>query len=502
MTLEPSFDSFRSEFEAGRNQVVWTRLAADLDTPVSVMLKLAGAGQNSFILESVTGGELRGRYSIIGMNPDLIWECRGTTSRVNRAARYDEDAFEPCAGDPLTALRALLAESRIDLPEDLPAASAGLFGYLGYDMARLVEPLGPPKADPIGTPDAVLLRPTIVAVLDGVKGDVILVAPVWAGSGLSAKAAWAQAAERVTDARAALERGLPRAARDLGPAQAPGEAVSNFTREGFKEAVERARQSVISGETLQIVPAQRWALDFHEPPFALYRSLRRTNPSPFMFHFNFGGFHVVGASPEICVRLTHGEVTIRPIAGTRRRGATPAEDRALEAELLADPKDRDEHEMLIDLGIEDVAKVSAPGTAKATETFVVERYSHVMHIVSNVTGELAPGKDALAALLAGMPAGTVTGAPKLRAMEIIDELEPDKRGVYGGACGYFSAGGDMDMCIALRTAVVKDGKLYIQAGAGIVSGSVPESEYMETVHKSAALRRAAEDAARFRDGGR
>ncbi|MBW7921183.1 MAG: anthranilate synthase component I [Rubellimicrobium sp.] len=502
MTLEPSFDTFRTEFEAGHNQVVWTRLAADLDTPVSVMLKLAGAGRNSFILESVTGGELRGRYSIIGMNPDLIWECQGTGSRVNRSARFDDDAWETCADEPLTALRGLLHESRIDLPEGLPAASAGLFGYLGYDMARLVEPLGPAKPDPIGTPDAVLLRPTIVAVLDGVKGDVILVAPAWAGSGLSAKAAWAQAAERVTDARAALERGLPRAARDLGPAQAPGEAVSNFTREGFKAAVERARQSVISGETLQIVPAQRWALDFHEPPFALYRSLRRTNPSPFMFHFNFGSFHVVGASPEICVRLTGGEMTIRPIAGTRRRGATPAEDRALEAELLADPKDHEEHEMLIDLGLEDISKAAAPGTARATETFVVERYSHVMHIVSNVTGTLAPGKDALDALMAGMPAGTVSGAPKLRALEIIDELEPEKRGIYGGACGYFGAGGDMDMCIALRTGVVKDGKLYIQAGAGIVEGSVPESEYMETVHKSAALRRAAEDAARFRDGGR
>lgn len=502
MTLEPSFDSFRAAYDAGQNQVVWTRLAADLDTPVSVMLKLAGAGRNSFILESVTGGEIRGRYSIIGMNPDLIWECQGTQSRVNRAARYDEEAFEPCPGDPLSALRAILDESRIDLPEGLPAASAGLFGYLGYDMVRLIEPLGPAKPDPIGTPDALLLRPTIIAVLDGVKGDVILVAPAWAGSGLSAKAAWAQAAERVTDARAALERGMPRAARDLGPAQAPREAVSNFTREGFMAGVERARESVRSGETLQIVPAQRWAVDFHEPPFALYRSLRRTNPSPFMFHFNFGTFHVVGASPEICVRLTGREITIRPIAGTRRRGATPEEDRALEADLLADPKDRDEHEMLIDLGCADVEKVASPGTTRATEKFVVERYSHVMHIVSNVVGTLAPDLDALDALMAGMPAGTVSGAPKLRAMEIIDEIEPEKRGIYGGACGYFSAGGDMDMCIALRTGVVKDGTLFIQAGAGIVSGSIPESEYQETVQKSAALRRAADDAARFRDGGR
>jgi len=502
MMLEPDFDSFAAAHEAGRNQVVWTRLAADLDTPVSVMLKLAGAGRNSFMLESVTGGEVRGRYSIIGMNPDLIWECRGRQSRVNRAARYDDDAFEPCAGDPLAALRAILEESRIDLPEGLPAAAAGLFGYLGYDMIRLVEDLGPPGPDPIGTPDALLLRPSIVAVLDGVKGDVILVAPVWAGAGLPAKAAWAQAAERVRDARAALERGVPHAARDLGPAEPPGEPESNFTREGFMAAVERARAYVRAGDIFQVVPSQRWVQDFHEPPFALYRSLRRTNPSPFMFHFNFGGFQVIGASPEILVRVFGREITIRPIAGTRPRGATPEEDRANEASLLADPKERAEHLMLLDLGRNDVGRVARPGTVRPTEQFVVERYSHVMHIVSNVTGELAEGEDALSALLAGMPAGTVSGAPKVRAMEIIDELEPEKRGIYGGGCGYFSAGGDMDMCIALRTAVVKDGRLHIQAGAGIVHDSRPEAEYMETVHKSTAIRRAAEDAARFRDGGR
>ncbi|MCC7320945.1 MAG: anthranilate synthase component I [Rubellimicrobium sp.] len=501
MALQPDFETFRTAHEAGHNQVVWTRLAADLDTPVSVMLKLAGAGRNSFILESVTGGEVRGRYSIIGMNPDLIWECRGDRSRINRDARYDDDAFVPCAGDPLTALRALLAESRIDLPEGLPAAAAGLFGYLGYDMIRLVERLGAPGPDPVGTPDALLVRPSVVAVLDGVKGDVILVAPVWAGSGLSAKAAWAVAAERVMDARAALERGVPQAPRALGEAAPPGPPRSNFTREGFMAAVERARDYIRAGDIFQVVPSQRWVQDFHEPPFALYRSLRRTNPSPFMFYFNFGGFQVVGASPEILVRVFGREVTIRPIAGTRPRGATPAEDRAHEESLLADPKERAEHLMLLDLGRNDVGRVSRPGTVRPTEQFVVERYSHVMHIVSNVTGELAEGQDALSAFFAGMPAGTVSGAPKVRAMEIIDELEPEKRGIYGGGCGYFSAGGDMDMCIALRTAVVKDGRLHVQAGAGIVQDSDPASEYAETVHKSNAIRRAAEDAGRFRGEG-
>ena len=498
MSLSPDFETFRRAHEAGRNQIVWTRLAADLDTPVSLMLKLSGAGRHAFMLESVTGGEVRGRYSIIGMNPDLIWDCRGTRSRINRAARYDEEAFEDLPGDPLDTLRALLAESRIDLPEDLPAASAGLFGYLGYDMIRLVERLPQANPDPLDLPDAVLLRPSVVAVLDGVKGDVILVAPAWADAGLSARAAYAQAAERVMDAQRAIDRGLPQESRALGSPRPPGEPVSNFTHAGYLAAVEKAKDYIRAGDIFQVVPAQRWTLDFHEPPFALYRSLRRTNPSPFMFYFNFGGFQVVGASPEILVRVFGRQITIRPIAGTRPRGATPDEDRANEASLLADAKERAEHLMLLDLGRNDVGRVARTGTVRPTEQFVVERYSHVMHIVSNVTGELAEGQDALSAFFAGMPAGTVSGAPKVRAMEIIDELEPEKRGIYGGGLGYFSAGGDMDMCIALRTAVVKDEKLYIQAGGGVVFDSDPEAEYQETVHKSRAIRRAAEDAAMFR----
>jgi anthranilate synthase component 1 len=277
--------------------------------------------------------------------------------------------------------------------------------------------------------------------------------------------------------------------------------VSNFTPEGYRAAVEKAKEYIRAGDIFQVVPAQRWTQDFREPPFALYRSLRRTNPSPFMFFFNFGGFQIVGASPEILVRVFGREVTIRPIAGTRPRGATPAEDKANEASLMADAKERAEHLMLLDLGRNDVGRVAKIGTVRPTETFVIERYSHVMHIVSNVVGELAEDQDALSALLAGLPAGTVSGAPKVRAMEIIDELEPEKRGVYGGGVGYFSAGGDMDMCIALRTAVLKDGKLYIQAGGGIVHDSDPEAEYMETVHKSNAIRRAAEDAAMFRGSG-
>ncbi|MEM7632156.1 MAG: anthranilate synthase component I [Pseudomonadota bacterium] len=502
MAMTPEYDAFAQAYEAGHNQVVYMRLAADLDTPVSLMLKLTGAQKDAFVLESVTGGEVRGRYSIVGMKPDLIWRCDGEAAQINRSAHFDPDGFSPLDGNPLDTLRALIAESRIALPDDLPQAAAGLFGYLGYDMVRHVEHLPDVNPDPLGLPDALMLRPSVVAVLDGVKGEVTVVSPAWVSDGQSARAAYAQAAERVMDAVRDLERAMPMETRDLGDASAPAEPVSNFTKDAYKAAVEKAREYIVAGDIFQVVPAQRWCQDFREPPFALYRSLRRTNPSPFMFYFNFGGFQVIGASPEILVRVFGKEVTIRPIAGTRPRGATPEEDKALEADLLADKKELAEHLMLLDLGRNDVGRVAKIGTVRPTEEFIVERYSHVMHIVSNVVGELAEDKDALDAFFAGMPAGTVCGAPKVRAMEIIDELEPEKRGVYGGGVGYFSAGGDMDMCIALRTAVVQDGKLYIQAGGGVVYDSDPEAEYMETVHKSGAIRRAAADAARFSGGNR
>ncbi|MCW8841932.1 MAG: chorismate-binding protein, partial [Rhodobacteraceae bacterium] len=362
MELTPSFDEFAAAHENGRNQVVYARLAADLDTPVSLMLKLTGAQKDAFVLESVTGGEVRGRYSIIGMKPDLIWQCHGDQARINRTARFDPDGFVTQDGDPLTALRALIAESRIDLPDDLPQAAAGLFGYLGYDMIRLVEHLPDVNPDPLGLPDACMLRPSVVAVLDGVKGEVTVVSPAWVTDGMSAKAAYAQAAERVMDAVRDLDRAMPQAARDLGQAHEIAPPVSNFTKDAYMAAVEKAKDYIRAGDIFQVVPAQRWTQEFREPPFALYRSLRRTNPSPFMFYFNFGGFQVIGASPEILVRVFGNEVTIRPIAGTRPRGATPEEDNALEHELLADKKERAEHLMLLDLGRNDVGRVAKIGT--------------------------------------------------------------------------------------------------------------------------------------------
>ena len=497
MNIVPSFEEFAAKYEAGDNQLVYSRLAADLDTPVSVMLKLSDAQKDSFILESVTGGEIRGRYSIIGLKPDLIWRCHGTTSDLNRETRFDPKNFVAQDGNPLDGLRALIAECRINMPADLPAAAAGLFGYLGYDMIRLVEHLPNINPDPIGVPDAVMMRPTVVAVLDGVKGEVTIVSPAWIKSGLSARAAYAQSAEWVMDALRDLERPVGTEQRHLSGSTHVGKPVSNFTKPGYLAAVEKAKDYIKAGDIFQVVPAQRWTQGFTLPPFAMYRALRRINPSPFMFFFNYGEFQIIGASPEILVRLMDNEVTIRPIAGTRKRGATPEEDKALELDLLADPKELAEHLMLLDLGRNDVGRVAKIGTVRPTERFNVERYSHVMHIVSNVVGELNPQHDAVAALLAGLPAGTLSGAPKIRAMQIIDELEPEKRGVYGGGCGYFSAGGDMDICIALRTAVLKDGQLYSQAGGGVVYDSDPEAEYEETVNKAKAIWSAAADAANF-----
>ena len=492
MSLTPEFTTFEKEYKSGRNQVVYSKLTSDLDTPVSIMLKLAGAKKNSFILESVTGGEIRGRYSIIGMDPDLIWKCEEEQSFLSSG----DSVFKPISGQPLSVFRDLLQQSVINLPKELPQSSAGLFGYFGYDMVRHVENLPNLNKDTIGLPDAMFIRPSIIAVLDGVKGEVILVAPVFYEPKVDEKEAFKKAKEKISSAILELKKQTI-TDRNLGAPGEMEEPTSNFTKDEYKAAISKAKNYINNGDIFQVVPSQRWTQNFSYSPFSLYRSLRRTNPSPFMFYFNFGEFQVIGASPEILVRVFGKEVTVRPIAGTRPRGKTPEEDKQLEEDLLADKKELAEHLMLLDLGRNDVGRVAKIGSVKPTEQFVIERYSHVMHIVSNVVGQLSDEHDAVSAFFAGMPAGTVSGAPKVRAMEIIDELEPEKRGVYGGGVGYFSSGGDMDMCIALRTAVLKGNKLHIQAGGGVVFDSDPEAEYMETVHKSNAIRRAAADAAMF-----
>jgi anthranilate synthase component 1 len=500
MATEPDFSAFARLYDSGAPQVLYTKLIADLETPVSAFLKLGEGRDNAFLLESVQGGEARGRYSIIGLKPDLIWRCRDSKAEINRNARSTPDTFaaDKLADKPLASLRALIAECRIALPPGLPPMAAGLFGYLGYDMVRLIERLPNVPPDPLGLPDAILLRPTIVAIFDTVRDEILIVTPVWPQKGLDARAAYAQASERLNDAVADLERPAPASPQVPDPVTALSGIESNTTHEDYLKIVERAKEYIRAGDVFQVVPSQRFRRKFTLPPFALYRALRRLNPSPFLYNLAFPGFSIVGSSPEILVRLRDGVVTIRPIAGTRPRGRTASEDTALAEELMADPKERAEHLMLVDLGRNDVGRVARTGDVKVTDSFFIERYSHVMHLVSNVEGKIRDGLDAVDALAAGLPAGTLSGAPKIRAMEIIDEFETEKRSaVYAGAVGYFAADGSMDTCIVLRTALVKDGMMYVQAGGGVVADSVPEAEYQETVSKAAALMRAAEEAVRF-----
>jgi len=501
--IQPAFDAFASGYAKGRAQLVYTRLVADMETPVSAFLKLGEGRKNAFLLESVQGGETRGRYSIIGIRPDLIWRCRGGIAEINRNALTDLNAFTPEGSTPLESLRALTRETRAAVPNGLPPMATGLFGYLGYDMARQVEDLPNPPPDTLGLPDAILLRPTITAIFDSVKDEIIVIAPVWPekgkdGKGVDAKAAYARATERLNEAVTELERPAPPSAEV--PVDLPtGVAVeSNMTKAEYFDVVARAKEYIMAGDVFQVVPSQRFRRPFALPSFSLYRALRRLNPSPYLYYLALPGFEIVGSSPEVLVRLRDGKVTIRPIAGTRPRGKTPEEDKALAQDLMVDPKERAEHLMLVDLGRNDVGRVARTGAVTVTDSFFIERYSHVMHLVSNVEGDIREGLDAIDALAAGLPAGTLTGAPKIRAMEIIDEFEKEKRGAaYAGAVGYFAADGSMDTCIVLRTALVKDGTMYVQAGGGVVADSVQEAEYQETVNKAHALLDAAEEAVRF-----
>jgi len=489
-------DDFAAAYEGGQGALLWSSLVSDLLTPVAAFLKLAHGQANSFLLESVEGGAARGRYSIIGMAPDLVWRCRDGRAEINRDALAAPHAFVAQDGAPLEALRALLGETRLSVPAGLPPMIGGLVGYLGYDMVRQMERLPEKNVDVLGLPEAVMLRPTLFAVFDTVRDELTLAAPVWPQAGVDAAAARAVGEARLDAARAALARPMAVAAPAVVLPKQP-EPRSNMSRAQFEAMVVRMQEYIAAGDAFQVVPSQRFSVPFALPPFALYRALRRINPAPFLFFLDFGGFAVVGASPEVLVRLRDGVVTIRPLAGTRPRGATPEEDAALEADLLSDPKERAEHLMLVDLGRNDVGRVAAIGTVRVTQSFAIERFSQVMHISSTVEGKARPGVDAVEALVAGFPAGTLTGAPKIRAMQIIEELEPVRRGIYAGCIGYFAPDGTMDTCIGLRTAVVKDGVMHVQAGGGVVADSTPAGEFEETRQKSRALFRAAEEAVRF-----
>ncbi|TXH06371.1 MAG: anthranilate synthase component I [Nevskiaceae bacterium] len=463
-------------------------LPGDLDTPVGAYLKL-GNRPYSFLLESMQGGEQWGRYSFIGLPCREVLRVHGRSISVSRDGAVIERAE---AADPVAWVRAYAARLRVRPEPALPRFAGGLVGYFGYDCVRYFEPklATTQKPDALGTPDILLMVADELVVFDSLRATLTLV--VHADP---ADAADLQRAQRRLDeieAQLAMPAAQPRAPLSSEPA-AP-DFVSGFTREKFCAAVERIRQYIAAGDVMQVVPSQRLSAPFVAEPLALYRAIRRLNPSPYLYCMNLADHHVVGSSPEILVRVQDGEVTVRPIAGTRKRGATPAEDGALEKDLLADPKEIAEHLMLIDLGRNDVGRVSQTGSVRLTEKMAIERYSHVMHIVSNVTGRLRPGVDALDALAATFPAGTLSGAPKVRAMEIIDELEPVKRGIYGGAVGYLGWDGNMDMAIAIRTAVIKDGQLHVQAGAGIVADSVPASEWEETMSKARAMMKAAAQA--------
>lgn len=483
-------ERFADLAQAGYNRIPVTReVLADLDTPLSTYLKLADASW-TFLLESVQGGEKWGRYSIIGLPCRERIEVRG--NQVRHIVNGEQNGVSEVE-DPLAWIEQFQARFKVPSLDDQPRFDGGLVGYFGYDTIRYIEPRlrGPKvasKPDPIGVPDILLMVCDELVVFDNLSGRLTL----WTHADPSEPEAYVHACHRLETLENQLRTAKPSSASP-GTGRAAveeGHFTSGFTEDGFKAAVEKIKEYVLAGDVMQCVPSQRMSIPFQAPPLDLYRALRSLNPSPYMFFFNLDDHHVVGSSPEILTRLENGEVTVRPIAGTRKRGRNEEEDRALEADLLADPKEVAEHVMLIDLGRNDVGRISDTGTVRVTDNMAVERYSHVMHIVSNVTGRLKPGLSAMDVLRATFPAGTLSGAPKIRALEIIDELEPVKRGIYSGAVGYLSWHGNMDTAIAIRTAVIKDGELHVQAGAGIVADSVPELEWQETLNKGRALFRA------------
>ena len=493
----PSFQKFKKI--GNHNQLIFKKIIADKETPVSIFEKVCGSQNNCFLFESVTGGENKARYSIIGMRPDLVWESKmGGCKIAENLQESSRPRFRALNNNPLEELKDTIDRCKIDIPLELPPMIAGLFGYVSYDVIRLIENLPDVNYDELGVPDIRLIRPTVLIVLDAIKNELIVASPAWANDKQSLQKTYNNSVRLIEETvmQVALPRKKTKAKKK--PKNYLGEPVSNFTKTAYLKIVNRAKEYIKSGDIFQVVPSQRWKMKYLLPGFSLYRSLRRTNPSPYMFYFNFNDFSIIGSSPEILVKVENDDdVTIRPIAGTRPRGLNESEDKALENELLNDKKELAEHLMLLDLGRNDIGRVSKIGSVKITESFVIERYSHVMHIVSNVKGKLSKNVNNIRALLSGLPAGTVSGAPKIRAMEIIDELENEKRSIFGGGVGYFGASGQMDFCIAIRTAILKNQDLYLQAGGGVVFDSDAENEFQETVNKSKALIKAAEDSIHF-----
>lgn len=471
-------------------RLIVRRRIADTETPVGALLKLGANQPGNFLFESIQGGHQLGRYSFIGTRPDLWWRVIDGVAHTSRDADFSD--IVSTSNNPLADLDAFHQQARAESDEDLPPMAGGAFGYLGYDMIRYFEPVGPKPADSLRLPEAILLRPQVVLIFDHLYQELIIVGRVASPSNAEAHAKTNAVLDEVEEM---LDSPLPPTPR--GQSERTLDFRSNTTQSAYYQMVETAKIYIRAGDIFQVVPSQRFTAEYPYSSLSFYRSLRAINPSAFMFHMRLGALQLVGSSPEILVRVRDGRMSVRPIAGTRPRTSDPEDNKRLQADLLSDKKELAEHLMLLDLGRNDVGRVCQYGSVEVKESFVVEHYSHVMHIVSQVEGNLRKDKSLKDALMAGFPAGTVSGAPKIRAMQIIDELENNARGVYAGAVGYFGWKGDLDTCIALRTAILADGKLHIQAGGGIVLDSDPESEYQETMHKSKALKRAAELAARY-----
>lgn len=497
MEIFPNFNNFKNIYDSNVAQAVWTTISGDLETPVSATIKLSTENKFISLLESVEGGETRARYSFISLSPDIIWRCNGKKSEINQNPKKNPNLFSSIKGHPIETLRNLIQDSKFEMPSDIPPMSSSMVGYLGYDTIRLIEDIPDSNPDTIGIPEGIFFRPTVTIVFDSAVDKIFIVNTVRPNK-VNAQDTYKKCTETLDGILKTLNTPINLNHRDNDIKQKDSiTPISNVGKDGYYEMVKKAKEYILEGDAFQIVVSQRLKLPFTNPPFSLYRSLRQVNPSPFLFYLSFPDFSIIGSSPEILVRVRNGKITIRPIAGTRPRGKDKKEDKKFADELINDKKEIAEHLMLLDLGRHDVGKFAKVGSVNVTEKMIIEYYSHVMHIVSNVEGLLDERSDPLDALTAGFPAGTVSGAPKVRAMEIIDELENEKRSFYAGAIGYIAANGDIDTCIALRTALVKDNELIVQAGGGIVADSDPEMEFQESNNKAGAIIEAAKQSVNY-----
>ncbi|MDC3271935.1 anthranilate synthase component I [Hyphomicrobiales bacterium] len=489
---ENNYKEGQEKYTKGISQVVWERIVSDTETPVSSMMKLSESFKHSFLLESVEGGSVKGRYSIIGLEPDLIWKAQGNEAYI-KDNEYDSNLYIKQNLGTFESLSNLVDNSKINLPTELPPMSAGIFGYVGYDAIRLIENIKDTLPEQNEFPDAMFMRPSTMIVFDNVRDEITIIIPIRFKENIDYLDAIKESERKISEVIGKINSNHKKHLK-IKTNQNETKITSNIKKEEYISIVKKAKSYIKEGDIFQVVLSQKFKSKFELHPFSLYRSLRRINPSPFLFFLNFDDFSVVGSSPEILIKLSEDNVTLRPIAGTRPRGGNEEEDKENSSSLLNDPKELAEHLMLLDLGRNDIGKVSKVGSVNVTDKFFIEYYSHVMHIVSNIVGKIKDKLTAIDVLKSGFPAGTVSGAPKIRAMQIIEELEKERRSIYAGCVGYFSANGNMDTCIILRTAIVKNNQMYVQAGAGIVADSDPESEYNECIAKAKALFNAADDA--------